>query len=477
VDHLSDALPAARLLLLAAAAAAAGCSAAPPAPPPFQAPRAFTYVTHFAGSPLAGPGAATAAATATATEAAAGAPAVDPSTALQVEVALLALDALPLDDLDPIAVHARVRLAPDAKAPLAATPRLLAGARAGSIPDRATYLRRLERREKAHAAPLDDLRGALPRGVTAAFEAVRDAGPPASSGERARERLAVLVHRVDADVVEVAVEVEGKAAREGGGLERELAVLERRPLGGGGALALIVPSPFSGEAARALVAAVAVGPPPPPGSPDAAAHREATGACAADLARAAALGAARAAAPPPAPARAGPPPDLAAARSGLLDGRRQRAVLVGLAHACGARLAEDVALEEDDALVAEVAGAVRAALVAKPVADDDPAVRWIVERAATERVLPHLAPDAPPRPLDSILARRAGALGRARAALAAALEAATDAEDFARRLEAGNRALLEDPDPAVRARASEWLEAPGQSPDPAARRSAPGGTP
>lgn len=429
------------LLTLAVAAAAPACrTPVAAARPPLATPQIEPEARHFGGTPVSGPGAP-----------------VDPGEpedALQATVTFIALEGL-WPGLEPIGSQARLLLTDKGGAPLRPTADLLSGARAGPV-DAEAALAAIRGGAWGRSAPIGDLRGVLPVGVTAAFEL-----------RRGDERFVVDVRRAPregggaSEGIEVAILIAGRGAGPnvvpsgGDRLRRELAVLEARPLTGRNEVAIVAPSPFAGQEARAIAAVVSVGPPPPAQGLGAAAHRAAFAACRADLARDAVKrgDAPRASASTPAP------PDTALARTALLDPERRRAALFSLAQGTGARLAEDLAIAGAEPLVATVTAAVAAELGRSFAPADGPVLGWVVERGAMRALMG--APGSPETidPGELFLLRRAGAVARVEGALRAILERTKDLTDFERRLVFANRALLEDADPGMRARALEWLAA------------------
>src|SRR5579883_170015 len=221
--------PAAILSLLGSfALVGAGCASSHNAPVagPAGPPRVAASVRREPGSPLSGDSTAQ---VETAT----------PTSALQVLGSFLSLDRIPEDLLGPLSAHARVILETAGDRAPATRPSLFTGARAGSVADAEAFLRLFEGR----AQDLADLRGALPRGVTATFEIE---GEARTKDERAHERVRLHVHRRGDDpAVEIAVELAGVASP--AGFAGELVAFDPTKLGRGEGFAVIARSPFSGE--------------------------------------------------------------------------------------------------------------------------------------------------------------------------------------------------------------------------------------
>lgn len=172
--------------------------------------------------------------------------------------------------------------------------------------------------------------------------------------------------------------------------------------------------------------------------------------------------------------------ERARALGALGDPARRRASLFFLADTCGARLAADVALLGDDALLAACADALAQAWDG---ADDldAPAFGWAVEAAAARTLLARDAPDpeaesVPLAPeLRAVLLERCGELALYPDLLGACVDGSADLAAFEARLRAENRFFLEDADPAARVRAYDWLVARDAAPadyDPLGERDA-----
>ncbi len=414
------------LAALVCALAGACGTTGPTEVPPLAAPRVATAVRHAAGSPLE-EGSGTA----------------EPGTAcdaLEVTALLVALDGVPEELLGSLASQTVLLVAPDDDRPLAAAGSLAAGGRAGEVASADAFLLSLRRRR----AELANLRAALPDGVTATFEAVRDAESSCEACEPVHERFAVHVHRHGA-AIELAVDLEDTHPKCQGGRprpNRELACLAPRGLG---AFAVIVPSPFHGDEARAMAAVVEVS-----RAPDVsrgAAHAEAFARCVADLAREAALRRARAANTLVASGERAVP-DLRL----LADDGARRSTLLALARAEHCPLAEDVALSGSEELVSATASIVSAS------------DGWSIERAALGTLAAKTNEDGTPPDVAAIVARRGGAAGTSAEAFFALASQATSLETLEALLVSENTDLLEDPSPAVRVRAFEWLAARQKTP-------------
>jgi hypothetical protein len=423
------------LASVAVLTALGGCAGEPSREAPLlPAPRVTIGVRHGAGSPLAGGRAEVA-------------PVASPSEALQVTADFVALETLPENVLEPLSARSRLVTHPSGEGRILALPRLLAGARAG-VASRADALLAGTGRTRRFA----ELRGALPRGVTATFEAVCDRGLGVGD-EPVRERVALHVFRRPAgDLLDVAVDVDG-----------ELASLDVAPLALGETLTVIVGSPFAGDEAKAIAVVATVSPPPATDGPGASAHRTACALCEADLAHAAVL--ARAEAAPPLEG-APPRPDLSEAVRALTIPEKRRGALFLLAQTTGAPLAEELALAGGDPVVAAAGDAAARELSAPGTLARStlPELGWILERAALAGLRDLVGRGDLVPLVEDVALRRGGACGRNLGTFFGLAESSGSLDELERRLRVENHDLLEDSSPAVRARAFEWLAARGLAP-------------
>jgi hypothetical protein len=411
-----------------------GCSSAPVAEAQLASPRVHTFARHAAGSPLG-----------------AGSQTIDAGTAdraLQVTASFYALELLPETLLDSLASQVRLTVDPSEDRPLLAAGTLAAHGRAGPVADVPAFLEALAK-QGGRVTRFAELRGALPLGVTVAFEALRDC-EGRDACEPLHQRFSVLVYRSAQGEVEHAIEIEDThpacAVEPRARPDRELSILSGK---GAGAFAVIVRSPFHGDEARALAALVSVA--PPPDRANAAAHQDAFEACAADLAREAFVEQRRTRA---SSAESGEPATGETDATGLRERSRRRATLLALARRGFAPVAEEVALAGADDLVAKAARAAEATDL----------TGWAIERSALGAIRSELDAGEPPPALAEMIGRRGGAAGRSADAFFALVDRASSLEELDRLLVAENEALLEDPSPAMRVRADDWLARRGRAP-------------
>jgi hypothetical protein len=242
--------------------------------------------------------------------------------------------------------------------------------------------------------------------------------------------------------------------------QRETVLLDPLPAADRVTHAILVPSPFGGGTARAIAAVIRIGPAPPPGAGEGEEHAQAAARAAADIERSAAIARERTAPPPPErPVWSG----IESAVQGLIFPWTRRPALLYLAGASGASVAEDLAYSAPDDITARYVDVVIARCTAGDGAATPDAVRWLLEKSAFELLAETAAKETLPPEVEGILTRHAGEAGRGDA-VGEVIAAAADAADFANRIVQENLIYLEDPSPAARMRAFDWLSARGLAP-------------
>jgi len=419
-------------------------------------------VDHFLGTPLSGPRTGTA-------------PAVDPADALAVEAEFLVIGQVPADKLAPVGSVARLIAATRGGSPVMATQRLTRGSRFAQGGDVAGFRAALA--ADVSTIVLSDLRGALPRGATIVFEAADStAQTDALTGRPMSRRVQVFVSR-DAGAAtpeqlqvgfliedlstdsyseerEIAAEEPEKRASRPPTTKpvalplREWALLDRRPMIDEDEVALAIPFTFEHSSGHGLVALLRI----TRGSSDPI-HVEACAQAAKDLK----LAIARASAEPDSlsPATIDWPGFESAVAA--LHGPSRRAAMVFLAARSGAELCDDVALVVDDALLQELAAAIREKSAAPLAARDREALAWALDLATLELIQRQLAEGTPPAELSAVFSYYAGEVARHGDSLGDVLQGVADRKDLSDRLVNENMIYLEDSSPAARVRAFDWL--------------------
>jgi hypothetical protein len=448
---------------------------------PFVAPVLSAGTTYFAGTPLSGP-----------TTRPTGA--VSPTDASAVDVTFLALERMPAGLGEPLGPSARLIVASRLGAPVLPSASLTGRVRlltAGSAEELRTALASAP---TGRAAGLYDAVAAVPSGVTVSFE-LADPAPERDGvlGVAPRRRMRVYVFRPStpagaapqvavslsefvapkppADKIEDAMTAAtthptGQPAPPPPPLgppelTSELALVDVASPSGAGNVAVVVPAKFSGSKTQAIAALIRIA----PGSVDDPVHAQALAFCTEQLKRSAAE------------AAGGPRlllvgPSAASSYAGAVvavieQPERRRASLLYLSGRLNARLCEDVALVGDDAALAEVAKRLAKTLAGSAALPGDAELGWSLDRCAFE-VLAQLSATADSNPmapeLASVISAHFGQAGRNASSLEELSRASRARQEFENRLLAENLIFLEDPSPAARVRAYDWLAARGKAP-------------
>ena len=144
----------------------------------------------------------------------------------------------------------------------------------------------------------------------------------------------------------------------------------------------------------------------------------------------------------------------------LQDPDHAREALVVLAG--DAPIASGMALMADDAAIATWSTAlVPDATSMRERADDGEALAWSLERSALALLQRDLARGELPPEFTALLLRWTGDVGRAPGVLEASIARARNLREFQDTILNENRIALEDPDPAARVRAFDWLSMNG----------------
>jgi hypothetical protein len=416
---------------------------------PVAAPRVATHVHYQLGGPLRGgeaPGEPIAS------------EAFETSQALTLRVAVIALALPPELPLAPLVGKTKlVVLENQAQRALAATPRRLAGARVGSVPD-AGSLERLLLAGRKPGRLVREVRACLPRGASVSVELTRDSSGAAEDADVRRSRIALVLGRRDEDSG-----LDGALELEEPGSGSELVAIhgpDFEPAGPSGSTtvarwAALFPSPFEGDEARSFIFIVETGPGPLGTAAHASVHEETLARARRELAgQTATLEPALALAPEKRPL-----PDLGATCRSLLEPASARRALYALATATGSELGEELSVAVDDLSFLPIASSVAAAIDAAPATAGAREVGLLVEKAVLERCREVLLSDDVPDDLLAALERRGGAALRLLPSLAtsAELDRAKSVDEIDRFLEEQNLELLEDASPKIRVRAARWL--------------------
>ena len=138
-----------------------------------------------------------------------------------------------------------------------------------------------------------------------------------------------------------------------------------------------------------------------------------------------------------------------------------------LADQTGASLCEDLAMEADDAVLAQLVNDIQSKVSKTP--EPDPSVGWLLDHTALQ-LLAKLSDDAAngtgkiPSELTAVLTTHTGEVGRHSSSLDEVLRGLSTRQELDNRLLAENTIFLEDSNPASRVRAYDWLNARHQAP-------------
>jgi hypothetical protein len=458
---------------LLAVLAPTGCRSIEPAPGPLPIPAVAVEAIHFSGSPLSGPLGEPV-------------PAADPDDALQAVVTWIALESVPAGALKPLIDSARLITSTHGDSPIQPSARLSPGGRLGRIDDAELYLARLAAGDFGRSTPVARLRGALPPGVTAAFSAFDRTPRSHPEHESPLERRAeIQIHRARPDgtgasgasevqvvllLEDIAVIDEERDDDDDGGeqpaRERRHVYLSEKVLldsfasNGLHHLVLILPSPFQESPAGALAVVISITPAPRTDKYEKVRHAAAVARCLDDLWLSALR--VRSASRPASPAEL-EWSSLVSALKRVAVPESQRTVLVHLAGAVESPLAEDLVMTAPHPLVGVLAEGVLEEIGSGPVRDRA-ALAWILERGAYELLAGMLENSQATPELEALLVRHAGEAGRHAPTLRGALAAAGGLDGLTRSLLEENIICLEDPSPASRTRAFDWLAARGRAP-------------
>lgn len=456
--------------------AAAGCrSSEASEPAPVLPPAVEHGARHFVGNALSGPIPSRALPEDR-----------GPASALRAHCRVSYHETLPRLDLPPLGTKARLIGGLRGGQAILATPLFTTRAQFADAEAAPGVLETLEARAGDRSVVLFEHTGALLVGTSVVFAARSEEPVEAPVEGHAYRRVALVLSRGEDDALDLGVlidqlaepapvDAEIAAAADlaaaatpyadvaaGHVLRREALLLAEPLRADGGAVLLLVPSPFPGDEGAGFSALIDVSAPPFEGE-EAAVHAETVATCLRELEQEqeAARDSTRRLAGPERRERR-----IEDALQGLHDGRAQRTTLVFLTSVTGAPLAEDLALVAadgelpalEDALVREVGGHLDAREVDWG---------WRLERGAFRYLLSTLSDaedEIPPGRL-ALLLEHAGEAGQFPATIEDALAISNSVAELEERLVQENRIFLEDYSVAARVRAYDWLAARERAPE------------
>lgn len=384
-------------------------------------------------------------------------PTTVPSDSLAVHVTFLALEKVPATPYTPVGSRAVFFSSTNGGSAVLPAAELTRGATIADLKDPSDFPVTLRAGNAGRITRMTTLTGALPPGVTAQFLAL-DPEPVHNplTGESTRRSVQVLVTRITDPTSprQIALVLRDLVPRREGrfGLQTETALFDL-PAGDRTNTALVVPFHFDDAISRATAILVQIG----PGTTDAS-HIAAIRSCIAQLKKLSA-----ASQPAITTGEANQWATVIAAVQSLAPQKGRRETLAFLADQTGASICEDVAMEADDATLAQLVKNIQATVATSALPQDDPTVGWLLDHAALE-LLAKLADDSAngtkvPAELLAILATHTGEVGRHPSSVDEVLKGLSSRAELDNRLLAENTIFLEDSSPASRVRAYDWLNA------------------
>lgn len=431
------------------------CASTPEETP--RVPERVVVVTHIAGDPIGGPPPRSVAL------------ALDlvPEIAFEVRARLFVVDSAPSVESTPLSEHVQLIVDEAAADPLSVASVVAPGSRVivGEVAE--DLLRALESSPEGELISTSTFEALSFPGVTAEFAAVGVPGDDPTAAEGPPWRTAIQLWRDEPDDSELSIALEFsdvvQAVQDLGdeagptlvlGAETETLVLDETLVAGGSPVIIAAPTRFDPsrrihdvvvlqafaaqedeEALTALSERVAV------------ARSEVRDAALEDAQKREQL-------------RVDQQLRLRRLRSidGLAAAETRRTAVVDLAGGSRLGLASELAVMADDLVLADFAERLRAEQDAlRSVAGDADALTWRVEREALLLVSAWVDEDLIPPEYEAVLLRYTGEAGRYPGSIQDALVAVDGFDAFYDRIVEENRIALEDPSPAARVRAHDWL--------------------
>jgi len=439
-----------------------GCASRPKPEPPLPVPTTLFRADYFLGSPLSG-------------STAAAVPIATPTDSLDVQVRFVALENIPSTAYTPVGSRAVFLSSTGGGNAVLPAGELTRSASIADLKSPEKLASDLVAGHSGRTALMKQFMAALPSGVTATFAAI-DPVPMLDlvTGKPASRSVRVMAWRPanTAAAPQIALEVSDLRSLENKKLEMrtELALFDL-PKAEQTTTALIVPFQFSTTtgttagttAGKAASKAIAVLIQISPGN-GGASHIAATTDCLKQLA---------AARPTTMPMLATGEADsisaVIAAVQSLTPVSGRRASLAFLSDQTGAMICEDLAMEADDAVLAQLVQNIQAKVAARAIPQLDPKVGWLLDQTALELLTKLFNDDSNgisrmPAELKALLTTHTGEAGRHSSTLEDVLRGLSTREELDNRLLAQNLIFLEDSSPASRVRAFDWLNARHHAP-------------
>jgi hypothetical protein len=431
--------------------AAAGCQPRPPVVPPLSPPTTLFQTSYFLGSPLSGPvtGAV---------------PVSAPVDSLEVHVAFIALENRPGSSFTPIGSRAVFLSSTGGGSAVMSDAQITRGATISEVALPDNLVPALRARGAGRTRLMAALSGSLPPGVTADFAALDpDSTVDAVTGSPTRRSLEILISRsanvASAPQLALVVKDVVNSKDAGFGLRTEKALFDL-PGTDKTNTALVIPFRFDSATSQAVAVLVQI----LPGSNDPS-HVAATTDCLKQVSAQLAT-----TQPAIATGEANAWSTVASAVQSLSPISARRSSLAFLADQTGASLCEDLAMEADDAVLAQLVHDIQATVSTSQPGDADPQVGWLLDHTAL-KLLTKLSDDAAngtgkiSPELVAVLTTHTGEVGRHSSSLDELLRGLGSRQELDNRLLAENTIFLEDSSPASRVRAYDWLNARHRAPE------------
>ena len=431
-----------------------GCRPQPVPVPPLSSPTSSFQSNYFVGSPLSG---ATTAPV----------PVITPTDSLAVQVRFIALEKIPATSYSPVGSRAVFFSSSGAGAAVAPAGELTRYATIADLKSPEHLATDLVAGHCGQTAQMKHFSAALPPGMTATFAAL----DPMSmvdlvTGKPATRSVRVMAYRPvnPAGHPQIALELcDLFKANSNTQLRTELALFDlpetAQTVTAQTNTALIVPFQFNNTATSAVAVLIQIS----PGNGDPA-HIAATAECLKQLTEAHAT-----TMPTLATGEADSFSAVVAAVQSLSPLQGRRSSLAFLSDQTGASLCEDLAMEADDAVLAQLVQNIQAKVAAHALQQVNPRVGWLLDKSALELLARRFDDDSNgmsrmPAELKALLTTHTGEAGRHSSTLDDVLRGVSSREELDNRLLAQNLIFLEDSSPAARVRAYDWLNARHHAP-------------
>jgi hypothetical protein len=434
--------------------ALSGCASQKPPP----APKVQLGVDHFTGSVLSGPSTRPA-------------EIADPSTALWVQVKLLAVQGASISEMAPIGSRVKLIASSRGGEPILPSGILTRGTRWAENDDVAKIESKLTAGRDPAAQVIGEQQFIVPRSVTASID-LTDGETPAGNPRMLR----LLMHQPAADPasLELALAVldDYTAPQESSDEPaassattrpspqpqylREVAVLREIPANDPVQAAVLVPFAFSDGLHHSMLALIHVSRGVSGPDVDAAIAR-----CNEDLKQSAE----QASLIPLMPTLTiADNPGFDAALAAIRKPQTRRASLAYLAGQTGAAVCEDLALTATDESLEQFCGEMFRLLENMKAPYTADSLGWALDSAALRFLGQLQSGNKIPDELLSVLLRHSGQVGANSGSIEEIVKAVGNRKDLVARLVADNFVYLEDNSPAARVRAYDWLNARGEAP-------------